>query len=281
MLRPALLTLVCACGANHAAPSVTQTPSPFALKLPDGAPFVTVGERMSYQLALGELELATYDVAVGDITEIAGKRAVVVQSHAKAVGIVKAVANIDDTFTSWIDVTSGRPLRWMVDEFATKSDDKERTEARMFERTGNSVPMDFHLNDEPPKPEPQTVSLPDTWDYNAFVIALRGWEAPPQTSITAEVLRSRYLWNVKMTIHGREKINTELGEFPALRIDGHTYKLGRDGKRFPDTDERDFSIWISDDADRVPLSTVARTDYGDIKMMIVEYTPGTGERLRK
>ena len=34
----------------------------------------------------------------------------------------------------------------------------------------------FHLNDEPPKPEPQDVSMPDVWDFNAFLIALRAWE---------------------------------------------------------------------------------------------------------
>ena len=235
---------------------------------------------MSYRLALGEMDLATYDIAIGDVTGLAGKRAVVVQSHAKAVDLVKVVAKIDDTFTSWIDVDTGRPLRWIVDEFAVKGDDKERTEARIYERSGNVVQIDFHLNDEPPTAEPQTVSLTDTWDFNSFLTALRGWQAPPGSTVTTEVLRSRYLWNVKLTVRGRETIVTELGEFPALRFDGHTYKLGRDGKRFPGADERDFSIWISDDADRVPLMTVARTDYGDVKLKIVEYVPGTGKRLR-
>jgi len=73
---------------------------------------------------------------------------------------------------------------------------------------------------------------------------------------------------------------TELGELPALRFDGHTYKLGRDGKRMPGNDERHFSVWISDDDGRVPLQTTARTDYGDIKMQIIDYQPGTGQRLR-
>jgi hypothetical protein len=280
--RAVLISLVCACGgANHGDPSVPHSPPVAAATLPSGAPFVTPGERMSYTLALGEMQLATYDVAVGDITDVAGKRAIVVQSHAKAIGLVKMVANIDDTFTSWIDVTNGRPLRWVVDEFATKSTDKERTEARMYERSGDMLPMDFHINDEPPKPEPQRVAMPDIWDYNAFTIALRGWEAPPGSTVTAEVLRSRYMWNVTMTVHGKEQVKTPLGDFPALRFDGHTFKLLRDGKRDPDSDARDFSVWISDDADRVPLQTVARTDYGAIKMVIAEYTPGTGERLRK
>jgi hypothetical protein len=278
-----LITLAgsaCACGGKQADQSVPHAPPVAAIKLPVAAPFVTPGERMSYRLALGGMNLATYDFAIGDVGELAGKRVVVVQSHAKAVGLVKAIANIDDTFTSWIDIDTGRPLRWTVEEFSVKGSDKERTDARMYERNGNLVPIDFHLNDEPPTAEPQTVSLPDTWDFNAFLIALRGWEAAPGSTITTEVLRSRYLWNVKLTIRGREKLVTELGEFPALRFDGHTFKLGRDGKQLVGTDERDFSIWISDDADRVPLMTLARTDYGDVKLQIVEYTPGTGKRLR-
>jgi hypothetical protein len=246
-----------------------------------GPPLATPGERMSYQLALQGMELATYDLAVGDVAEVAGKQAIVVQSHAKAVGLVKMVANIDDTFTSWIDVTTGRPLRWQTDEYATKSTDKERTDVRMFERSGDAVPVDFHMNDEPPKPEPQTVSLPDVWDYNAFLIALRSWEGAPGSTVTAEVFRSRYLWHVTMKIRGKEKVVTTLGELPALRLDGHVFKVGRNNQKLPDDDERDFSVWISDDDGRVPLKTTARTDYGDIEMKLVDYSPGNGQRLRR
>jgi hypothetical protein len=38
---------------------------------------------------------------------------------------------------------------------------------------------------------------------------------------------------------------------------------------------------ISNDSGRVPLLTKARTDYGDIELAIVDYQPGTGERLRR
>ena len=280
MLRSlVLVSLLAACG-SHAADPVAAHPTPPATRLPDGPPLVTPGERMSYKLALQGVDLATFDVGVGEVTDVAGKRAIVVQSHAKAIGFAKMVANVDDTFTSWIDVTNGRPLRWATDEFATKSTDKERTEARLAERVGDRVPIDFHLNDEPPKPEPQKVTQPDVWDYNAFLVALRSWEAPAGTKIVAEVLRSRYLWHVEMTVRGKDKLVTELGELPALRFDGHTYKLSRDGSRAPDDNERAFTVWISDDDGRVPLKTTATTDYGDITMEIVDYQPGSGQRLR-
>jgi len=208
------------------------------------------------------------------VTEVAGKQTIAVQLHAKGLGLVKMVTNIDDTLTSWIDLTTGRPLLWTVDEYAVRGNDRERTEARLHARDGDTIPIEFHLNDDPPKPEPQKVSMPDVWDFAAFYMVLRTWEAPPGSIVDSEVLRSRFLWHVQMKIHGKEKLVTELGEFPALRLDGISYKLGRDGKRIRDVDERHFSIWISDDADRVPLQCAARTDYGDIKLRLVDYQPG-------
>src|SRR5690606_3704282 len=122
---------------------------------------------------------------------------------------------------------------------------------------------------------------PTTWDLNGFLVALRTWEAAPGSRSTIEVFRSRNMWNVAVTIRGKEKLATELGELPALRFDAHTFRLNRDGTKDPGADERDFSLWIGDDAGRVPLQINARTDYGDVKMQIVEYVPGNGEPLRR
>lgn len=274
------LVLLAACGNSHAPSSVPQAPPITATKLPDGPPLVTPGERMSYRLALGDVDLATYDVAVGDISEVAGRQTIGVQGHAKAVGFVSHVANIDDVFTSWIDIKTGRPVLWTVDEFASKGTDKERTEARIADREGDSVPIMFHVNDGEPKPEPQKVSMADVWDYNAFTVAVRSWDAPVGSTVSTEVFRSRFLWHVDLKVHSRETIATDLGDLPAIRIDGRTWKLTRDGTRAKDSDERIFTLWISDDDGRVPLRNDARTDYGDIKMTITEYNPGTGARLR-
>ena len=276
---PARLVVACLLGACGAAspPAAAVAPAHLAPgKLPAGPPLATPGEHMTYKLSLQGLDLATYDFAIGGTVTLDGRRAIVVQSHAKAVGLVKVVANIDDTFTSWIDAQTGRPLRWMADEYATNGKDKERTEADFDKRTGNVVPVAFHLNDDPPHPEPQTVTLPEVWDYNAFLIALRSWEGPRGTTVTADVMRSRYMWHVVMTIGDKEPIVTALGKLPALRLDGDTYRLRRDATRSPDADERHFSVWISDDQGRVPLQVKARTDYGDITMELTDYQPGGG-----
>ena len=168
---------------------------------------------MSYRLVLGEMELATYDLASATRRGRRQTRG----GHAVAregVGLVKFVANIDDMFTSWIDVEHRPPAAPDRRRIRSQRQRQGTHRSAHAERTGNIVPIDFHLNDDPPTPEPQTVSLPDVWDYNAFLVALRGWEAPPGSTVTAEVLRSRYLWNVKMTIRGRKSSSPSSANSP-------------------------------------------------------------------
>jgi hypothetical protein len=239
---------------------------------------------MTYKLALQGVELASFSFAVGDVQELGGARVIVVGAHARSVGIVEMIARVDDRFTSWIDVETGRSRRFEADEYETNSKTNvEHVVADLGSREGDRIPVTFHLNDAPAAPEPQRVSKPEVWDYNTFLVALRAWEQPPGSKINVEVFRSRFLWNVDMTIRGREKIQTalpDLGEVTALRFDARMHRLTRDGARDPSAEERELSIWISDDDGRVPLRTVARTDYGDMRMEIVDYHPGTGQRLR-
>ncbi len=260
------------------------TPGDAASKgeFPSGPPLVTPGERMQYRVSLKGLELASYVISVGDLVDLEGKKTITVQGNAKLAGLAAWFGGkVDDKLTSWIDVETGRSRRFQVDEYGSRSEDIEHTIADIAKREGNVVPVSFHLNTEEPKPEPQKAALAETWCLNAFLVALRSWEGPPGTVKDLEVFRSRNLWKMTVTIKGKTKLVTELGELPALRFDAHVVKLDRDGGKFPDTDERDFSLWVSDDAGRVPLQINAKTDYGDVTMAIVEYQAGTGEPLRK
>lgn len=271
-----------ACGSRAApsTPPTTPLPAPATASLRGGPPLATPGERMHYRLSLQGVELATYDLAIGDVTELEGRQAVVVQGHAKVNGLAAFLAKIDDRFTSWVDVATGRPLRFQVDEYASGSKtDIEHAAADFLARSGDTIPVTFHLNDAAPAPEPQRTARPEVWDVNSFLLALRAWEAAPGATQTLDVFRSRFLWHVEVTIHGKEAHVTELGDLPALRIEGRTYKLDRKGERDPGSSERRFTIWISDDDGRVPLEIKAVTDYGDLRMQIIEYQPGTGQRL--
>lgn len=272
-MRLLVVLLLCACGSRQGDSSVAQEKPIAAIKLPEAPPLAAPGEQMSYRLYLRSVEVATYEISVGNVTEVAGKQTITIRTHAKSTGLATMLVKIDDIFTSWVDRGRGRPVLWTVDEPAENNVDRERIEARLAEREGDTVPVSFHLNDQAATPEPQRVTLPDVWDYNAYLIALRSWDAPTGSTVTLEVFRGRYLWNVKTTVGAREQVTTELGDFPAVRFDSHAYKILRDGKRAPDP-ERNFSVWISTDAARAPLKTIAETDYGMITVKLVDYQPG-------
>ena len=116
-------------------------------------------------------------------------------------------------------------------------------------------------------------------DFQTFFLILRGWDAPVGATLTSDVLRSRYIWRTQLVVGGYENIETDLGQLPAVRFDGVSRRLTRQGEIDPKKGDRHYSIWVSDDADRVPLRLVAKTDYGDIKMEIIDYVAGKGKRL--
>jgi hypothetical protein len=276
-----VLILTVGCGSNSSSSPITHIPEPTVAPWAKGKPLVTPHERMTYRLSLKGFELASYTLSVGEVTDLDGTPTITVEGHAKSVGLANVVAKVDDRFTSWIDIETGRARRFQTAEFETGSDKNvEHTIVDFAKREGALVPVAFQINDGTPSPEPQTVTQADVWDYNAFLIALRAWEAPAGATISTEVFRSRYLWKIDVKVRGKERLTTELGVLPALRFDCHAVKLARDGTKFPDTEERELSIWISDEGDRVPLKHTAKTDYGHIEMVIVDYQVGIGSRLR-
>ena len=269
-------------GATGAAGTVPTAASvdPAAARFGGSAPKASVGERMVYRLSLRGIELAALQIAIGDVQELDGKQAIVVQSHVQSTGLATLVSTVDDHFTTWLDVTTGRSLRFQADEQATANKaDVEHVVVDIANRTGTTVPVTFAVNDASPTTDtPQTVSMPDLWDFNSFLIALRSWEPAVGATISAEAMRSRWMWHLDTKLVGGEKLVTELGELPALKFETHSSKLGRDGQRAPNNADRDFTIYISDDADRVPLLVTAATDYGDVKLEIVDYQAGASRQ---
>ena len=276
----AFAAMAAACGPKGAT-KASPKGEPVAA-LPLGAPLATPGERMSYKLTLKGVELGTFLFGVGEVTDLGGVQTVVVEAQAKSGGLAALVADIDDRFTSWVDVKTGRPRRFEVFEHTDrKGKDKDHVVVDFAARSENGIPVHYALNDEPMQTLLQPVKEKEVWDYNAFLLALRSWEGDKGSTAALEVFRSRYVWRIKITLGGKGNLVTELGELPVLRFDAVTYKVDRNGQRWAGQEDRKFTLWVSDDNDRVPLKLDATSDMGSISMDIVDYQPGTGTRLRQ
>ena len=54
-------------------------------------------------------------------------------------------------------------------------------------------------------------------------------------------------------------------------FDGVSYRAKRDLTVESNRPARTFRVWLSDDADRVPLRVTAKTELGDVVMSLVDY----------
>src|SRR5262245_13824351 len=69
------------------------------------------GETMAFEVRLGGVLAGEAALAVGQIGEVDGKRAVVVKSHAATAGAAALLAKIVDEATTVIDMDTGRPMQ--------------------------------------------------------------------------------------------------------------------------------------------------------------------------
>lgn len=277
MVRLSLaLALAAACGtAASTGPTPPTSPGPSdptGAGAPTDAPTPAAvvarpGEQMIYKISLLGLDVAEFTVSIGAGTLLDGVPTIPVETHAVSSPLLTLFHKVDDTLQSWIDPTTGRPIAFRAHEMASaKSDALEDTEVRF-------APDRFAVNvvrDGQPIAEEQIVRG-HPYDVPSMLVFLRGWDAPTGATVDLDVMRSRTVWRVQLTVGKREPVVTALGEFATVRFDGSGVRLLRNGTEDPESDRRKFSLWVSDDADRVPVRLVAHTDYGDIRMDLVDY----------
>jgi hypothetical protein len=251
----------CAAGdANAPAPTVAASP-PI-----DGAVGLVPGESMSYEIRLGGVVAGEAAIAVGEVGDWQGHRAVVVKSRAATAGAIDLVKHVIDEATTWVDMQTGRPLRL---ETYVELDGKSNSAQATFADHRADITTQ-HADD---KPKTQHVVYPAgiVFDTHSAMAQVRGWRAAKGQTRSVFVVGGKRLWRVEMTYVGDEVVGTALGNRQAIRLDGASYKARATGQAAEAKATRTFSVWLSDDADRVPLRVVGHTELGDVTMELVEY----------
>ena len=226
------------------------------------------GEQMAFEVHLSGMLAGEAQLAVGEIGAVDGHHAVVVKSRASTAGAAKLVKNIVDEATTVIDVESGRPLQL---ETSVVMNDKATTASAKF--TG-SVANVTYTKDGDPTPHSYRVDFGKVTvhDTHSAMAQMRGWHAMPGTTKQVYVVGGRRMWRVDMKFVGIETIGSPVGNRRAVHLSGEAFKakpnLSLDGAKAT----RTFDVWISDDADHVPLKMSGHTELGDVAMELTEYS---------
>lgn len=228
-------------------------------------------ERLSFRLTALGFDAGELVMVAGRPGTADGHREVIIRSRAITTGLFALLKTVIDDVTTRIDLDTGKPLYHRTDTTVEGSDDTEGVEISF-------APGQFELaqwKDGDRKVETQTIPEGDSaFDLTSALMALRAWQAKPGARASLYVLRSDMFWQTNVEYAGNDSVKTKLGRFAAIRVDGVTRRIHRDGTFDDSKEPRYFSMWFSDDQYRLPLLVAAKTDYGDVRMELTEYDGG-------
>jgi Protein of unknown function (DUF3108) len=107
-------------------------------------------------------------------------------------------------------------------------------------------------------------------DLQSAMLRLRSWRPRLGESAYLYVVLGRRPWRVEVTSRGPEMV--KVGEDPRLsyRIDGVAVRLWQPEKATP----KHFSLWLSEERERVPLRMLADASFGEVTMTLTEREVG-------
>jgi hypothetical protein len=191
-----------------------------------------------------------------------------VGSRPATAGAAALIRKMVDEATTVIDAETGRPISVETHvEMGTRKIDASST------FSGRIATVTYRRNTEA---KPHTTKIDfgahALHDAHTAMAQLRGWKAAPGTTRTVFVVGGRRLWRVDVAYAGEGTIGSEAtGNRRAVMFDGTSYRARRDLSVETSRPARTFRVWLSDDADRVPLRVTAKTELGDVVMSLIDY----------
>lgn len=226
------------------------------------------GETMAFEVRLGGVLAGEAALAVGELGDFEGKRAVVVKSRAATAGAAALIKRIVDEATTVIDMSSGRPLhlQTMVEMGAKRT----TAEARF---TGTVADITYQRDSDPsPRNYQINFGTQPVHDTHSAMAQVRGWRPAKGATRSVYVIGGRRLWRVDVTYQGTETIGSAMGNRRAIKFEGVSFRARPNFTIETDKPTRTFTVWLTDDADRVPLRVVAKTELGEVSVDLTEYS---------
>lgn len=266
MRRAWLLGVLVGCAGADAMTS--QPPAPTAVTAePADTLGLHPGETMAFEVHISGVLAGEAQLAVGQPGELEGRQVIVVKSRAATAGAAALIKQISDEATSVIDVGTGRPISL---ESLIVNGGKRTTASAKF--SGGSAEVTYQRPTDP-APKTQKINFGNVVvnDAHTAMAQLRGWKATRGATRTVFVIGGRRLWRIDVTYAGEQTIGGTLGNRRAIMFEGKSFRAKPNMTIESSKPARTFTVWLSDDADRVPLKVTASTELGEITMDLTDY----------
>lgn len=233
-----------------------MTPLALALALA-ATPAHAPGETMEFNVDFHGIRTGKARISVGHL-----EGAILpVFLEARTSGVL-AIVELKQQLASYLDVETGLPRSWSIDSVEpgyrrtdTIRVDRPNGKATVREkgRFDNTYEIDVP---------------PDAVDFVALVFRLRTLPLEPGTTHAFQVLASRKVQPIEVTVEDRERVKTKAGKFDAVRVRVPTQFSGKFSEQSP------TYVWFSDDARRIVVRISTDFAIGRVVAGLTTYRPG-------
>jgi Protein of unknown function (DUF3108) len=226
------------------------------------------GEAFTFKFSVGPIESGRARMSVGMPMEKDGRRLLAVHGQAETLPWLALVARMNDDYKLVIDAGTLVPVEVSTVERGVR----ERRIDTGVKNAGRFVDQSLQSQKESGRARH---SMPDVVrDPLSALFAVRAAALRDGDALSFLVIDGMALWRSRIQVR-RERVRLENDEHSrkSIRLDGTNLRVDDSGKP-TGLPARRYTVWLSDDADRVLLRMEAEIDLGNAVIELTSYTAG-------
>jgi hypothetical protein len=211
-----------------------------------------VGEKLKFRVHYGIIHAASITMAVDQATTINGRSAMVVRCEGETLKSFDWAYKVRDKFQSWIDAEALAPIRYA----------KTVRENKYFDE---DIAIYMHDKKKMRNSDGELAMPMYTQDIASALFYARNLNfsnAAVNQVFPLDLYLDNKIYNLNFTYLGKETLNTDLGKVKCIKL---RPKLVVD-RVFKSSN--DMSVWVSDDANHIPIRVQTAIKVGTLKVDI-------------
>ena len=217
------------------------------------------GEYLKYRIHYGIINAGIAELSIKGMTSRKGREVYHMVGKGRSVGMAEWFFKTRDTYETFIDTKSIVPWEFIRDVNEGGYIIKRHL---MFDHYSNTV-LDLHQKKSKTYTVPKDVQDLLSTFYYARCINTSGMKKGDVIPI--EMFMDHELYSFQLKYLGTEEVKSEWGKIACKKF----IPLVQEGRVF--AEEEGLTLWVSDDANKIPICLEAELAVGSIKMDLVEF----------
>lgn len=214
------------------------------------------GEKMTFSIDYGIINAGDGSLEVLELGDFAGRTVYRIESKANSNRFFSSVYKVRDKIQTYIDVEFLHSVYFYK---RLREGDYRKTEEITFDHgAGKAVYADGRTFD----------TVPGVQDVLSAFFYVRNLDLAPGKVYSVPAHASRKTYDLKVVVHGRERVEVKAGVFDCFVVEPMLEGEGlfkHEGK---------LTMYITDDAHRVPVLIRTKVPVGSIDVQLTAYRPG-------